>query len=261
MEQSPSGSEGPSNRFELDSGAPSKEPAVWAQLAPPTASWFRPMKRYPRKVTPRVVDGKVQRKNRAAPTPTYWNTPQDLPVLDRRRPGAGYRHLITKQDLAKFIALLPDWAGLSKGLNAVVLAPGEPWSHGWHTAGVVGLCAWERELRQCVHREYYREHREILKRLEVPVERIGDAYHCQFDEAAARAFQLLHVFLHELGHHHDRMATRSKRQASRGESYAEQYARQHEDVIWDRYFEVFPRERMRPRRRRERARGGRGGLP
>ena len=46
-------------------------------------------------------------------------------------------------------------------------------------------------------------------------------------EGQARAFQLLHVFLHELGHHHDLITTRRQLRGGRGEAYAERYARDH----------------------------------
>ena len=49
----------------------------------------------------------------------------------------------------------------------------------------------------------------------------------------------MHILLHELGHHHDRITTRSKVRASRGDSYAEQYALRYADRIWDEYFRVF----------------------
>ena len=62
---------------------------------------------------------------------------------------------------------------------------------------------------------------------------------CEFTEAQARAYQLLHILLHELGHHHDRMTTKPKVRASRGEPYAEAYALQYEARIWDRYQEAF----------------------
>jgi hypothetical protein len=62
---------------------------------------------------------------------------------------------------------------------------------------------------------------------------------CKFSEEAARAHQLLATLLHELGHHHDRMTTKSKSQASRGESYAEEYAKRYTDQIWTRYLETF----------------------
>jgi len=45
--------------------------------------------------------------------------------------------------------------------------------------------------------------------------------------------------LHELGHHHDRMTTKSKRTASRGEGYAERYALAYADRIWESYLNEF----------------------
>ena len=94
------------------------------------------MARHYSKKTPKVRDGKVQKKNRTALTPNYYNTPQSYPVLDRKRPGAGYKHLIRKRDLYRFIEIIPDWDELAVGLNAVVLAPGEPGAMGWHSPGV-----------------------------------------------------------------------------------------------------------------------------
>lgn len=197
------------------------------------------MKRLRRKTTPRVVDGVVQFKSRHAPTPDYYNTPQAVPVIDRRRPGPGYRHVLKKGDVIDFISIVPDWDELSKGLNVIVLAPGEEDTDGWHDPGIVAVCAWERELWRKVDDEFYREHADILERLGVRCEKTKSGLLSKFSEATAKAFQLLHILLHELGHHHDCMTTRSKREASRGEGYAERYARQYENLIWDRYLEVF----------------------
>lgn len=61
----------------------------------------------------------------------------------------------------------------------------------------------------------------------------------QYSENSMRAFQLMHVLLHELGHHHDRMTTRSQRQSARGDSYAEQYALRYMGEIWDSYITEF----------------------
>ncbi len=55
---------------------------------------------------------------------------------------------------------------------------------------------------------------------------------CHFSDWQVRAYQLLHIFLHELGHHHDRYA-------DNGEDYAEHYARKYESAIWDRYLVEF----------------------
>ncbi len=197
------------------------------------------MKRSARKTTPKVVDGKVQRKNRSAETPNYYNTPQDVPVIDRQKSGHGYRHLIKKRELVDFISILPDWEELSRGLNAVVLASGEFNVDGWYGSGVVGICAWDRVLARELDPSYYAEHRDLFARLGVPCRKTGGVWSCEFNEATARAYQLVHVFLHELGHHHDRMTTKSKGRANRGEDYAENYAIQYEKVIWNRYQEVF----------------------
>lgn len=54
-----------------------------------------------------------------------------------------------------------------------------------------------------------------------------------------RAFQLMHVLLHELGHHHDRISTRSKVRSSRGEGYAESYAVRYSNCLWEAYASEF----------------------
>ena len=192
-----------------------------------------------RKTSPRVIGGKVQRKNRWTSIPTYWNRRQAVPVIDRREPGRGYRHLILKRDVFAFIELLPDWPELACGLDAVVLAEGSSRCYGWHNDGVIGLCAWNRELWEETDERFHREHADVLERLGVPVERDGDAWILKFTESTARAFLLLHVFLHELGHHHDRMTTRSRRGTARGEAYAEGYAIEYADRIWDDYIDAF----------------------
>src|SRR5438477_10427959 len=106
------------------------------------------MRSQARKVTPKVVRGKVQKKNSNAITFNYWDHDPGYPVIDRQRPGAGCRHLLNKADIQKFIDILPDWEELSKGLKAIVLAKEDPGYYGWHEAGIIGICAWERDLWQ-----------------------------------------------------------------------------------------------------------------
>ena len=191
-----------------------------------------------RKSAPRVIDGRVQKKNnRVRDAGDYYRRRQPELVIDRLRPGDGYRHLLTVQEVRGFLALLPDWDGLSDGLQAVVLAPGEFDVDGYHCRGVVHLCAWERGLWRESPAWYYAAHRDLFERLGVVCEPQPDGSHlCCWTEGAARAYQLLHVLLHELGHHHDRITTRSGRRASRGEPYAEAYARKYEALLWDRYW-------------------------
>jgi hypothetical protein len=199
------------------------------------------MKRMHRRSAPRVVDGVVQRQNRWQPTSDYWNTPQRVPAVDRRRPGKGYRHVLRKDDVMRFIDLLPNWEELSRGVNAIVLAPGNEECDGWYDdVGVVAVCAWERELHRTVEAWWYAEHRDIFDRIEVACVDDGDGgVLCRFTEANVRGYQLLHVLLHELGHHHDRRTTRSRREPSRGEKYANRYAREYEQRVFARYLDVF----------------------
>ena len=200
------------------------------------------MRQINRKATPKVVGGRVQKKNNPEWTANYYDTPQSSLVIDRQRPGKGYRHILMQRDIERFIGLLPDWAELSRELNAIVLAPGERTTAGWHELGVVHICAWESDLWIDFNSDtaFFRDHREIFSRFGVEMQVSDDEYTlCKFTEAQVRAYQLLHILLHELGHHHDRTTTKSKLRASRGEPYAEAYALQYEAVIWGRYQEAF----------------------
>ncbi len=198
------------------------------------------MRQYPRRTNPGVRNGEVQKKNRTDLSPHYNNYYQETPVVDRRRPGRGFKHLLRKSDVVSFLELLPDWEELSTGLDAVVLAPGNGDRQGWYGDGVVAVCAWPRELPQEYDDSFATDHRPLLDRLGVATSsRPKSKTLVHWTEATARAFQLLHVLLHELGHHHDRMTTKSRRECSRGETYAEDYALRYADQIWDRYFQVF----------------------
>jgi len=169
----------------------------------------------------------------------YYNTASPRPEVIRKRSGKGYRHLLRQKDVYDFIGILPDWNELSQGLNAIVLAPGEWDRFGYHRRGVVHICAWERDLWIAITEGCFEKERDICERLGVPWERERGDVVCRFTESTARAHQLLATLLHELGHHHDRMNTKSKIRASRGESYAESYAKKYAELIWESYIEVF----------------------
>jgi hypothetical protein len=176
------------------------------------------------------------RKNNHEPTRGLVDPLRGHPVVARERPGRGYRHVASQRDVHAFLEILPDWPDLAVGLSAIVLAPGDPWVDGRHDRGVIELCAWNADLVRTHDRPHYDEHREIFERLGVPCEPAKPGWVvCHFDERSARAFMLLHVLTHELGHHHDRMTTRSRAHAARGEAYAEAFARQQEALVWERY--------------------------
>jgi hypothetical protein len=188
-----------------------------------------------RKTTPKVQGGRPLRKNNWSLSTHYSQTAEVEIRVDRQRPGRGYRHLISKADIVRFIALLPEWDHLSEGLDAIVLAPGERSTDGYHQYGAVAICAWSTGLWKIHGRSYYDEHRSIIDRLGVESEPVDDRVRVKWTEETARAYQLLHILLHELGHHHDRVTTRSQRAPARGEPYAEEYARRYFDRIFDAY--------------------------
>jgi len=191
-----------------------------------------------RRTAPRVVNGKVRRKNRDDRGPDYANTRQV--AVRREKPGAGYRHVLTPGDITAFLHLLPRRDELAIGLGTILLDR-ESWDYdGWHLPGTVAVCAWEAELVRTMSAVYYEEHADIFRRLHVPCRRLDDGrYVGAFTEWGVRSFQLLHILLHELGHHHDRMTSPSRKQAIRGEAYAETYALTHERVVWRDYLRVF----------------------
>lgn len=193
-----------------------------------------------RKTNPKVRNGQVQKKNRTAQTRTCYNVDQPVPVIDRRRSGVGYRHVVTKRDLERFIRVIPDWGEISRGLDVLLIDTGRSGCMGWHNWGIVAICAWDREIAWTRCWEGFgHEHEGIFQKLTVPYEIGEEFWTVEWTPNLARAFLLTHVFIHELGHHHDRMTTKNRRESCRGEDYAEQYARAREDIIIDRYFNEF----------------------
>ncbi len=194
-----------------------------------------------RTVTPKTLSGWVRPWNKDEWSDEYFfNHFKKKLVIDRKKPGKGYRHLLMKRHIFRFLEILPNWRELSKGLVAIVLEHGSHEVDGTHEFGIIRINAWPRELWTTYGHWYYYKHAKLFKKLAVPVDTQGDEYLVKWTESSARAYQLLHILTHELGHHHDRMTTRSQRAPSRGEGYAESYARLHESLIWDRYFQVFP---------------------
>ena len=193
-----------------------------------------------RRSATRVRDGRVQKKNNWRPSLGDYRVLQQSEIqLDRRPAGKGFRHLVTVAQLRDFIDLLPDWPEVATGLDAIVIDEGQD-CMGWHHDGVVAICAWEQELwwEDC-DRGFEEDHRDVLDLLGVEREIADQRLRVRWTEEQARAFQLLHILPHELGHHHDRITTRSQREAARGEKYAETYALNVLDAVWPAYARRF----------------------
>ncbi len=198
------------------------------------------MRRLNRKTSPKVVGGLTLRKNNHKLTSNYWNTVQEEVVIDSEKPGRGYKHFLKKRDILKFIETLPNWNEISVDLDAIVLIAGEWGLDGYYNNdGVICICAWEKEMDRTFSQGYFNDHKELFERLGVKSKKIKGEYFCEFNEDQIKAFQLLHILLHEIGHHVDRINTRSKRTCSRGEKFAEDYAFEHEAIVWERYQNEF----------------------
>ncbi len=194
-----------------------------------------------RRTATKVRNGKVQRKNR------HQFTARLGYVLDRESPRKGFRHVITKRDLGEFTDLIPDWAELSVGLERIVLGGGDPHEHldglyeHFHReqTGAIVIHAWQGDLWARFENSYYAAHREVLGLLQVKATQERDSWLCFFTKAQARAFLLLHVFMHELGHHHDRMKYKQQDSCRGGEVYAENFANSRLSEMLPRYVARF----------------------
>lgn len=90
------------------------------------------------KTTPRVKDCRVQRKNHRD---VSWSRPGPVEIrIDV--PGAGYRHVLNRELVERFVAIIPDWREVSRGLEAIVLAPESRRADGWYRDGVISFAAW-----------------------------------------------------------------------------------------------------------------------
>lgn len=195
-----------------------------------------------RRTNPKVVDGRVQKKNNDRPTHNYYDHKEPELVIDRRRPGPGARHLLKVEDIKKFISIIPDWDELSKGVDAIALLPYNEVAYGsYNTDGVIKLRAWIAELWIEIHPLYSDRDLPILRQLEVELEELSyGGYLAKFTENQAKGFQLLGTFLHELGHHVDRMNCRRKHDCPGGEPFAINFANEMQKRVWPEFIKRFP---------------------
>lgn len=198
-------------------------------------------RRINRKTAPGVKGGKVQKKNRQAFTARLgW-------VIDRESPAAGHRHVVTKRDIRDFIGIIPDWADVAVLIQHILLSAGGPDEDfegeyeyfDRERTGIIRLPAWEEDLWINLSPDYFEEHRHIYDRLGVAYEKAEDGWQCRFTKTQARAYTLMHIFLHELGHHVDRLRRKNKDRTTGGEHFAEQYANEWFKKLWPEYVRVF----------------------
>lgn len=195
-----------------------------------------------RKTNPQVVDGRVQKKNNDRTTHNYYNHYEPELFIDRRRPGPGARHLLKVEDIQNFIAIIPNWSELSKGLDAIALLPYNDEAYGYYNlAGIIKIMAWPTELWIESSAEWSERKTWLIQKLEVEVETLSyGGSLSKFTENQAKAFQLLGTFLHELGHHVDRNQCRGQHDCPGGEPFAIAFEHEMQQKIWPEYVKRFP---------------------
>lgn len=193
---------------------------------------------YNRRTATKVKGGRVQRKNRQIPTGRLGC------VIDRESPGRGFRHVLTKRDLQAFIDIIPDWDRLAERLERITLSAHSSSAYGAHgffhreeTCEIL-LHAWNEDLWVWLTPKFFADHRDIFLALGVSHEESEEDILCRFTEAQARAFMLLHVFMHELGHHHHCLRAKH-RSTDLDEDYAERFANQRFHQMLPDYKRVF----------------------
>ncbi|MCF7786035.1 MAG: DUF4344 domain-containing metallopeptidase [Prosthecobacter sp.] len=196
------------------------------------------MRTFTSRTATRVKNGRVQPKNRTRPTSHLGC------VIDRESPGRGYQHVITKADLQAFLDIIPDWDRYSERLERIVLAAPGDHCDGMYEffhreeSGVIYLHAWAQDLWVVMTPQDFQAHQHIYDKLGVRYDISPERVCCYFSAAQARAYTLLHVFLHELGHHFDRIHQKHLG-ATKGEDYAEHFANNLLAPLLPRYIQVF----------------------
>jgi hypothetical protein len=195
--------------------------------------------KYNRKTSPKVIGGHVLRKN------NHKKTARRGYVVDRYRPAKGFKHFMKKKDVHDFTDIIPEWEIVSEGIESIILDSGDTsydglYKHyGYEGTGVIWLSAWEENLWVDLNNDYFIDHQWILEKLGVYFEEKDKEWVCHFTESQAKAFMLLHIFLHELGHHIDKMRSKNKNVIRGGEEFAERYANETFLKIWPDYVSKF----------------------
>ena len=152
--------------------------------------------------------------------------------IERERSGRGWRHVVSRADVERFVELIDDWDELAEALSVIRLAAGA-WTFGYSNPHAIAVRAFPRDMRVPMVR-FDCFARRVLSLLEVPA--VGRCFHFQPD--TARAWQLLDVFMHELGHHVD-MRSNAMMRARGGEYFAIRFAADRLVVLWPRYRRAF----------------------
>jgi hypothetical protein len=181
-----------------------------------------------RKSAPGVRDGTTQKKNRTTVSPDVYVHEFDSLVVQRIRPAKGFYHAVTPTDIRRFVRLIPDWARVAEQVKAVILTPGGDDCYGrYNNAGIIKLDAWPK------NEPVFVPARKGWLLSSIGVDHASGLVSLQPKQA--KCFLLMGTFLHELGHHVDRVNTRSRADATNGEPFAIAYEHRVQQELWPAY--------------------------
>jgi hypothetical protein len=189
-----------------------------------------------RKSAPGSRGGKTQKKNRTALSPDVYVHQFESLVVQRVRPIRGSYHAVTPTDVRRFVSIIPDWDEVAAGIKAVILTPGGDDAYGrYNNVGIIKLDAWRRDEPVFIpgRKEW------LVRAMGIHEPDDGEGWELVFSRDQVRCLLLMGTFLHELGHHVDRIQTRSKADASNGEPYAIAYEQRRQPELWEAYCAAF----------------------
>jgi hypothetical protein len=191
-----------------------------------------------RRTATKVVNGQVTRKSR-------YDLTGDRGYFIRKEPAArGFTHVVSRNQLREFLKIVPGWPEVADRLDAIVLTGGSTGYFGYHSVfrhsnlAMIALCAWEKNLWKTFGYDFYRDNRRVLDALGVDCRMDFHSVTARFTVAQARAFSLLDVFMHELGHHQDWLRRRGRGLPDK-EKIADGYAARHFEQLFPIYCEKF----------------------
>jgi len=206
------------------------------------AGWYR---RSPLPIRPltRIKGGRPKPKPNRSDHLRWFPGPPGRFRVVRKPPGRQRYHPAGAEEIERFVGLIPSWEEISCDLDGVMLCA--PWQEEYpDTEGLYGehaiiLFSWPRQPEERFRHSFTRQLPEVAGRLSLRERRKDRDYAVTWSPSQARAYVLLFVLLHEIGHHVDWLLCRRGRYARRGESFAEDWAADCRQRIWDCFLQAF----------------------
>lgn len=207
---------------------------------------FNPGVHRPRREHPREKRGKRKPKPNKSDRLRWFPGPPGVFSVHRRSPGRQRYHPASPDDVRRFVQLIPGWQRVADDLDGVLLCG--PWSAEYYdTEGLYGqhgivLFSWPKDPRLSMWYAFTRHVPDTIRYLGLKERKRDRSFQSLWTPAQARAYVLLFVLLHEIGHHVDWVMSRDvhrRRRAGRGEPFAEDWAAEYRHRMWDDYVSAF----------------------